>query len=347
MHILVTGAAGLYGVHLVDQLVKREDVSRVIGVDDFSRPFPTGEDVFFHCPELAKKFLLVRGRFQEISVENFDAWDLDVVIHLAAGVSIPESMNKPEDYFWNNEYGTFKLIHTLLKTKKHPAFIYASSPEVYGNPRYTPMDINHPMDPRSTYAVTKLAAEKHCRAVYDWYGYPVTIVRNFNTYGENQNVEDYSAVTPAFIKNALLGEPLRVEGEGTQTRDFMYVKDAVNAYVTIVERRQECTGKIFNIGTGEQTSIHDLAKLVVELTNSHSEIVIARGRPVDIFSLEADISETTKLTGWVPKYSLREGLKRTIEWYKQHLLSPVNPDKFYSVVNLRRYNRQGLFANKT
>ncbi|MBI1748528.1 MAG: NAD-dependent epimerase/dehydratase family protein [Acidobacteria bacterium] len=346
MRILITGAAGLYGVHLVDELVKKDYVSRVIGVDDFSRPFAV-DDVFFSCPELAKKFLLMRGRFQDISVENFDAWDIDVVVHLAAGVSIPESMNRPEDYFFNNEYGTFKLIHTLVKTKKHPTFIYASSPEVYGNPCYVPMDINHPMDPRSTYAVTKLAAEKHCKAIHDWYGYPVTIVRNFNTYGENQNTEDYSAVTPAFIKNALLGEPLRIEGDGTQTRDFMYVRDAVNAYTTIIEKPQESLGQIFNIGTGKQTCIRELAETIVDLANSSSPIIYAPGRTVDLFSLEADISKTTQLTGWVPKFTLREGLRRVIDWYNKFVLCPANAERAYAVVPLKRATVQHVVSNKS
>lgn len=346
MRVLVTGAAGLYGVHLVDALVKKDHISHVIGVDDFSRPF-FDEDVFYHCPELHNKFGLIRGRFQDLTVEDLDALNLDAVVHLAAGISIPESMHKPEDYFFNNEYGTFKLLNGLLRTKNHPLLIYASSPEVYGNPQYVPMDINHPMNPRSIYAVTKLAAEKHCRAIHDWYGYPVIIIRNFNTFGENQNVEDYSPVIPSFIKNALLGEPLIVEGDGTQTRDFQYVKDAVQAYVLVLEDWKNLVGRIFNIGTGVQTSIADLAKMIVRLCDSSSEIIFRPGRPADLFSLEADISETTKLIGWKPKFTVEEGLKRTIPWFKKHLLQPSRGNNVpYQVVNLRHLNLQEPLAQK-
>lgn len=335
MRILVTGAAGLYGVHLVDALVRRESTTRVIGVDDFSRVF-FEDDVFIPSPELAQKFVLIKGKFQELSVEDLDACDLDVVVHLAAGVSIPESMHRPEAYFLNNEYGTFRLIHTLLKTKRRPLFIYASSPEVYGQAKYVPMDVNHPMDPRSIYAVTKLAAEKHCKAVHDWYGYPIIVVRNFNTFGENQNVEDYSPVIPAFTKSALLGEPLQVEGTGLQTRDFMYVKDAVRAYVVIIERWRELVGGIFNIGTGKQTTILDLARLIVRLSGSSSRIVFAGSRAVDLFSLEADISETTRLTGWAPGYTLEAGLTRTIDWYRRVVLSKPQQRTGYPVGRMAR-----------
>lgn len=318
MRVLVTGAAGLYGVHLVDLLCRQKWITVVFGVDDFSRNF-FSKDPFIKSSRFDKKFKIMRKKFQTLSVRSLDDLDLDAVVHLAAGISIPESMAKPENYFLNNEHGTFKLIHKLLKTKKHPLFIYASTPEVYGNPQYVPMDINHPMDPRSIYAVTKLAAEKHCEALKKWYGYPMVIIRNFNTYGENQNVGDYSAVIPAFIKKALKGDPLIIEGDGAQTRDFQYVKDAVEAYKLVLENREKSTGKIFNIGTGKQTSIKDLAELTVKLSKSPSEIIYREGRKVDLYSLEADFSETTKLVGWKPQYSLEAGLERTINWFKRYI----------------------------
>lgn len=318
MRILITGAAGLYGVHLVDLLCRKGWISAIIGVDDFSRSFFT-RDPFIKSHYFGKKFRLMRRRFQSLSVRLLDSLNLEVVIHLAAGISIPESMAKPEDYFLNNEYGTFQLIHKLLKTKKHPLFIYASTPEVYGNPQYVPMDIHHPMDPRSIYAVTKLAAEKHCEALKKWYNYPIIIIRNFNTYGENQNVGSTSAVIPAFIKNALGGNPLIIESDGKQTRDFQYVKDAVMAYKLVLENREKVVGKVFNIGTGKQISIKELAKLIIRLCNSSSKMVYRKGRKVDIYSLEADFSETTKLVGWEPQYSLEAGLKRTINWFREYI----------------------------
>ncbi len=316
MNILVTGAAGLYGVHLVDQLVRRKDVSKVIGVDDFSRNF-LEKDPFLKSDEFSKKFKLVKKKFYDITVEELDEMKLSTVIHLAAFISIPESMERQDDYFNNNEYGTFRLMQTLTKSKDWPMIIYASSPEVYGNPIYTPMDINHPMLPRSVYAVTKLAAEKHCRAMYEWYKYPVVIIRNFNTFGENQDVWGNAAVISNFIVKALKNEPILIHDSGEQTRDFQYVKDAVSAYTLVATRGNGLAGDVFNIGTCTQTSIKELAEIIKRLADSKSEIKFEKGRSADLMSLEADYSEINKKVGWAPKFDLEEGLKRTIEWYKK------------------------------
>ena len=318
MNVVITGAAGLYGVHLADELVRRKDVSQVIGIDDFSREY-FERDPFIKSEQFVKKFKLVEGKFYDLTSEEINAMDPDVVVHLAAYISIPESMEREEDYFKNNEYGTFRFMQTLVRTKKWPLIIYASSPEVYGNPIYTPMDINHPLLPRSIYAVTKLAAEKHCYAMYQWYGYPVVIMRNFNTFGENQDISGNAGVISSFLVRALRGEPLVVHNRGEQTRDFQYVKDAVHAYVLVIERGKELSGGIFNIGTGKQTSVSELARMILDITSSSSEIIYQKGRAADLISLEADYSEIKKKTGWEPRYSLEEGLRRTAEWYRRYV----------------------------
>lgn len=319
MRILITGAAGLYGVHLVDELVKREDVNQVMGIDDFSREY-FEKDPFIKSEQFEDKFKLIEGKFYDLTLEEIDEMKLDIVVHLAAHISIPESMEKQEDYFKNNEYGTFRFMQTLVRTKEWPLLIYASSPEVYGNPIYTPMDINHPMLPRSIYAVTKLAAEKHSYAMYQWYKYPVVIMRNFNTFGENQDVSGNAGVISSFLVRALRGEPLVIHNQGEQTRDFQYVKDAVRAYVLVIEKGKKLAGEIFNIGTGKQTAIGDLAEIILNITGSSSKIIYQQGRLADLLSLEADYSEIKKKTGWEPKYSLEEGLKRTAEWYRRYIL---------------------------
>ena len=322
MRVLVTGAAGLYGIHLVETLAKSDQISKIIGIDNFSRPFIL-DDPFkiVENEEIKKKFELIRMDFRNLDTKTLNNFDLDAVIHLAAYVSIPESMDNSNEYFQNNEIGTFTLIHNLFKTKNQPHFIYASSPEVYGNPIMTPINIDHPLYPRSVYAATKLAAEKHCHALWQWHKYPVTIFRNFNTFGENQNNSaDYAAVIPIFITRALKNETIFVHNTGEQTRDFMYVKDAVEAYLLAILNREKALGQILNIGTGKQTKISDLAFKVKELTNSNSPIVFVKGRSADLQSLEADISKTKETLGWEPKYTLGEGLKRTIDWYRGHLV---------------------------
>ncbi|MFQ5716148.1 MAG: GDP-mannose 4,6-dehydratase, partial [Nitrospinales bacterium] len=255
-------------------------------------------------------------KFYDLTLQELDAMELDAVVHLAAYISIPESMDRADDYFKNNEWGTFRLMQLLARTKNWPLIVYASSPEVYGNPLYTPMDINHPMLPRSIYAVTKLAAEKHCKAMHEWYKYPVIVIRNFNTYGENQDISGYAGVVSAFILKALKNETITIHNTGEQTRDFQYVKDAVRAYSLVITKDKRSAGGVFNIGTKKQTSIKQLAFLIKELAGSSSEIQFEPGRSADLMSLEADYTLINRETGWEPKYSLQEGLKRTIQWYK-------------------------------
>ncbi|PIQ95772.1 MAG: hypothetical protein COV67_13040 [Nitrospinae bacterium CG11_big_fil_rev_8_21_14_0_20_56_8] len=315
MKILVTGAAGLYGVHLVDELVRRPDVDQVIGVDDFSRSY-FQPDPFIPSPEFDKKFRLIRRKFYDLTSREIDSMDLDAIVHLAAYISIPESMEYSDAYFRNNEWGTFRLMQVLLHSRTWPLMVYASSPEVYGNPIYTPMDIHHPMLPRSIYAVTKLAAEKHCKAMHEWYKYPVVVIRNFNTYGENQDISSNAGVVSRFILSALNDKPILIHDNGRQTRDFQYVKDAVRAYSLVMTRDKQYAGDVFNIGTGKQTSINTLARMIRDLAGSQSEIINRPGRSADLMSLEADYSLIHERTGWSPQWALEQGLKRTIEWYR-------------------------------
>jgi len=325
MKVLVTGAAGLYGVHLVDELVKNEKISKVTGVDDFSRNFLT-KDPFdlINSPKLNEKFVFIKKKFQTLNTKFLDKLDVDVIIHLAAYVSIPESMITSVKYFKNNEIGTFHFLQNVCKTKNKPHFVYASSPEVYGNPTYTPIDVDHPLYPRSIYAATKLAAEKHCYAIHQWHNYPITIIRNFNTFGENQNIWGYTAVIPQFILQALKDEDITIHNKGEQTRDFLYVKDAVKAYVQVIENKEKCSGEIFNIGTGKQTSIIELANKIKTLTNSKSKIIFKEGRSTDLLKLCADISAIKNKINWEPKYTLDQGLKNTIEWYTKFLKEGMN-----------------------
>ncbi len=318
MRVIITGAAGLYGIHLVDLLCKDSGVDRVLGVDNFSRTF-TQKDPFIKSRETGAKFEKSNTDYTQLDKDAIDRFEPDVVVHLAASVSIPESMADPWKYFNNNEKGTFSLTQALLSSKSQPALIYASSTEVYGNPRYLPMDEKHPLNPRSTYAVTKLASEKHCMSMWEWYKYPVTIIRNFNTYGENQNLHGYPAVIPAFIHRALENKPLIIEGDGKQTRDFMYVGDAVNAYKTVINNIKKSKGEVFNIGTGKDTPITELAEKILSMTGSKSAITHAEPRLGDLVALRADIRRIEEKIGWTPKTTLEEGLKKTIAWYRTNV----------------------------
>ena len=185
------------------------------------------------------------------------------------------------------------------------------------------MDETHPLHPKSTYAVTKLAGEKHCLTLHEWHNYPVAAIRNFNTFGENQNIAFYPAVIPHFIRLALLGEPLPIHGSGNQNRDFLYVGDAARAYAMALEQAARIHGQVFNIGSGQTHSIREIAAAIIEETGSPSRLAPAPGRGRgDLPGLCADTTRIRKALGWEPQVPMREALARTVKWYSKHLGNP-------------------------
>jgi len=327
VRVLITGAAGLYGAHLIAELLRRRLASRIFALDNFSRSFLVRPPFFPH-PDFTARVEILGGDFRVLDARALDRMELDAVVHLAARVSIDESAVTPREYFAVNEQGTFELCQALLHTRRRPFLLYASSPEVYGAARHLPMDEWHPLRPKSTYAATKLAGEKHCLTLHEWHDYPAAAIRNFNTFGENQNIAFYPAVIPHFIRLALLGEPLTLHGSGQQSRDFLYVGDAVRAYAMALEHSQRIRGEVFNIGTGRGITIREIARLVLAHTGSRSRLITAPGRGRgDLPGLCADITRIRNKLGWLPQIPMAEALARTVEWYKRHIQysSPVAP----------------------
>ncbi len=314
MNVLVSGAAGLYGIHTIEEFLSRQDTAKIYALDDCSRGYPDGDGLPVNWPD--GKVQQLKQRYQDISVKEMNSLNIDVVIHLAGYNSGKESMNTPEEYFLNNEYGTFQFMQTLLRTKNRPFFIYASTIEVYGAAEHSSVDEKSCVMPQNTYAVTKLAAEQHIMAVGKWYDYPVTSIRFTNTFGENQSIYGYNSVVASFIDRALRNEPLIVYGTGEQTRDFIYVKDAARALNLAVTHRRQVEGRIINIGSGVQVAINELANTIIRLTASNSEIINLPCEKGKHSGFRIDTSLARKVMNWAPVYSLEEGLLRTINWHK-------------------------------
>lgn len=317
MRILITGAAGLYGVNLVEELLSHEEVTMVFGVDDFSRGFPC-EDAFLYPKVWGSRFQLIKSRFQDLTVKKINSLNVDIIVHLASYNSAEESMKTPNEYFLNNEFGTFRFLQRLLRTRNRPYLIFLSTVEVYGDQLYTPIDTDHPTRPKSIYAVTKLSAENHCMALARRYHYPVMVIRSTSTYGENQNLCGYLSVVTDFIERACKGEPLIIHGAGKQAANFLYVKDAVRAIFHIIKRKDTFLNKTVHLSAGELIAVEDLAVLVKTLVGSQSEIIQL---PCEKRTVSGFVLETTELSaeGWLPQFTLREGLTRTFEWQK-HLV---------------------------
>lgn len=314
MRVLLTGAAGLYGYHTLRELSSWNQVSKIVGLDDFSRGFPQEEE--FMSGPWGAKVQIIKQRYQDCTVKEINSLNVDVVVHLAAFDSGKESINTPEEYFLNNEYGAFQFIQTLLRTRNKPYLIFASTTELYGSPVYVPVDERHPVNPLNVYAVTKLAAERHIMAAGKAFSYPVTSLRFTNTYGENQNVYGYTSVVTSFIDRALRNEPLIIYGTGEQTRDFLYAKDAARAVCAAIVRLKQAEGRVLNIATGRLTKIRDLAKKIIRLAEAASEIINLPCEREELQGAAIDSSQALKILGWKPDYQLEEGLLNTIDWYK-------------------------------
>jgi len=320
MKVLITGAAGFIGSHLYDKLKK--DGHDVFGIDNFFHP----------CKNPANKGVQYGDvLFKRLIDERVK--DCDIVYHLAAQIHVDKSIENPQETVDINITGTLNVLEAVRKYNKK--MVFASTSEVYGTQEYTGLYCScqnangitkgdygeiselHPLNCQSPYAASKVAAERLCYAYWKTYKTKVAILRNFNTFGPYQSDDSYGGVIGIFTRKALSGEPLEVFGDGNQERDYMYITDAIRGYELAVEK--ELWGKPINLGTGETIKINELAKEIVKLTKSNSEIKHVSSRPGEVQRLCADISFAQEL-GFEPKTNFKNDLKRYVEHKKNTLL---------------------------
>jgi UDP-glucose 4-epimerase len=299
--IVVTGGAGFIGSHIAWELAKDNDV---VVIDNLY----TGKEE--NVPPGAK---LIKADIRDYESIAGAIKEADYVFHQAAQVSVVESIKDPLFTEEVNVLGTLNIIRALLEG--HGKLIFASSAAVYGDNPNLPLKETERPRPLSPYGVTKATAEEYLRVYHELYGLPVVALRYFNVFGPRQSFNQYAGVISVFINRALAGEPLVIFGDGKQTRDFIYVKDVVKANLLVAESRK-ANGRVFNVATGKQTSVLELAMKIIEITGATSSIIFDKPRPGDIRHSLADISEIRKL-GFEPEFSLEEGLRRTVEYYEQ------------------------------
>ena len=302
MRALVTGGAGFIGSHLVELL--EEKGIDVVVLDDLS----TGRRENLK----GTKAKLVVGTITSKEIVNDLMRGIDWVFHLAALVSVPESIENPEKTIDVNIKGTLNLLESSL-THKIKKFIFFSSAAVYGEPEKMPISEDFPTLPKSPYAITKLCGENFCEYFRHQFGLNTVILRLFNAYGPRQSLHSaYAAAIPAFITSVMNEKPITIFGTGYQTRDFIYVKDVSNAAL-FVAMKEDSKG-IYNIGTGQAVSIIELSKLIMSLMKKEVEQSFLPPRPGDILHSTADISKITKL-GFKPTTKLADGLQETIKYF--------------------------------
>ena len=281
--VLVTGGAGFIGSHVVDRLVNEGYDVRVL--DDLS----SGKLDNIQSHLSSGKVEFVKGDIRNASTVKNSLNDVNAVIHMAALVSVPLSLENPNLTFDINLLGTLNVLRTSVE-KHVERFIFISSCAVCGDPESLPVTEQAKTNPISPYAESKLIGERYCLGFSERQLLQSVVFRFFNVYGPRQGMNDYSGVITRFIDRCNRKLPFTIYGDGSQTRDFVNVTDVAKAVVASV-KSCKADGEIFNVGSGKPTSINELAKTIIELANVNSEISYEKSRTGDIKDSYADISK--------------------------------------------------------
>ncbi len=302
--ILITGGAGFIGSHLAESLIKAGH--SVIVYDNLR----TGNRS--NLGDLPVHF--VQGDILDEKMLSETMHDQENVFHLAAFTSVVESMNHMEECIDINFHGTLNVLK-VAKENRVRKVILASSAAVYGDSPELPKTEEMPLNPKSPYAITKVDGEYYCNLYSDAYGLPTVCARFFNVFGERQDPHSaYAAAIPIFITKFLRNESVTIYGDGTQLRDFIYVKDLVKALLLLMDKGNG----IFNIGYGKAVDINSLIHSIQENLHSSSEIVYTTERAGEIKNSFSSVAKLNSL-GFKPDFSFEAGLIRTINYFKQNL----------------------------
>ena len=308
--ILVTGGAGFIGSHIVDRLLEEGIKVRVL--DNLS----TGEKSNLTQHQNKKSFQLIEGDIRNFELVKKAVKGVDAVIHEAALVSVTRSIENPLLSNEINVTGTLNLLKACVDAHVK-RFVYASSCAVYGDTETLPNHENLTPNPLSPYAADKLAAEKYAKAFHAMYDIETVSLRYFNVYGPRQKLGPYSGVISLFINSLLQNQPPIIYGDGEQTRDFVNVKDVVEANIQALSKRN-VAGKTFNISTGEATTINKLAETIKQIMDKKTiKPVHIEPRLGDIRYSYGDITEARTNLEYKPKVKLEEGLRELVKWYSK------------------------------
>ena len=315
MKVLVTGADGFIGSHLTEALVRKGyDVKAFT----YYNSFGTWGWLDSVPKDIKDNIEIFQGDIRDPNGVRTAVRGADEIFHLAALIAIPFSYYSPDSYVDTNIKGTLNVLQAARDMDVSRLLITSTS-EVYGTARYVPIDENHPFQGQSPYSATKIGADRLAESFYRSFGTPVSIVRPFNTYGPRQSAR---AVIPTIISQLLAGEKQIKLGALTPTRDFNYVKDTVEGFVAIAES-PKTVGEEINIATQMEISIGELAREIIRQINPTAEIVCdeERLRPEksEVNRLLGCNEKIKRLTGWMPQYTLKQGIEETISWMRENM----------------------------
>ncbi|MDH7478544.1 MAG: NAD-dependent 4,6-dehydratase LegB [Syntrophomonadaceae bacterium] len=315
--ILVTGAGGFIGSHLTEELLGMGyEVRALVRYNSLN-----SWGWLDHAPvKIQKKLEVFYGDIRDPFIVNRAVKGCSVVIHLAALISIPYSYYSPDSYVETNIRGTLNILQAArhLGVEK---LVHTSTSEVYGTAQFVPIDEKHPLQGKSPYSATKIAADELAKAFYYSFDTPISIIRPFNTYGPRQSAR---AVIPTIISQIASGQKEVRLGALNPTRDFTYIKDTVRGFISVAES-DAAIGEVINIGSSYEISIADLVRITAEIMQTEIKIIIEgeRLRPDkgEVERLLADNAKARDILGWEPEYAgpegLKRGLKETIDWFRK------------------------------
>lgn len=317
-NILVTGADGFIGSHLVEMLVEQGHHVKALSQYNSFNNWGWLEDI-----PANDRIEVLNGDVRDAHYCKHITKDIDTVFHLAALIAIPYSYVAPDSYVDTNVRGTLNICQAA-KENGCARVIHTSTSEVYGTAQYVPIDENHPLQPQSPYSASKMGADAMAMSFYNAFDLPVTIARPFNTYGPRQSAR---AVIPTIITQIADGAKEIKLGDVTPTRDFNYVSDTCRGFIALAES-DKTVGEIVNIGSNFEISVIDTLTMIKDIMGSDVEFVLdaQRQRPdkSEVFRLWCDNTKIHGLTGFKPELTIRDGLQKTVDWFTQ----PANLAKY-------------------
>jgi len=298
--ILVTGGAGFVGSNLVDKL---SPDNKVVVLDNLF------SGLLSNLEKSEDRITFVKGDVLDKALVKDIVAEVDYVFHLAAHVGNIRSIKDPNFDMEVNIRGTLNLLEAC-RNSNIKRLVYSSSGAIFGEAKYLPIDEEHPLNPESPYAVSKLAAEKYCFAFHKVYGVPTTALRYFNVYGPRQDTSEYANAISIFLSRTREGKPLTIFGDGKQTRDFIFVKDVAKANI-LAATHPSAVGEIFNIATGKENSIKELVDIIKQVSAKEIQVIYADSRAGEVKYSRASIEKAQRLLGYNPETNFKEGLLLT------------------------------------
>ncbi|MCD7737255.1 MAG: SDR family oxidoreductase [Lachnospiraceae bacterium] len=310
---VVTGGAGFIGSNLCEALLDKGCIVRCL--DNLSTGHEKNMETFRNHPD----FTFVMGDICDEEACRRVCEGADYVFHQAAWGSVPRSIEMPSYYEKVNIGGTLHMLDAA-REKGVRRFVYASSSSVYGDAPELPKTEERVGKPLSPYALTKKTDEEYARLYAELYGLETVGLRYFNVFGRRQDPNGaYAAVIPRFIRTLLSGETPVIYGDGTQSRDFTYIENVIEANIKAALSENELKGEAFNIAFGERTTLNEIYRILCSLLGIQREPVYGKPRAGDIAHSHASIEKAVRLLGYHPEYSFEQGIRETVGWYRAQL----------------------------